>query len=321
MTKVNLFTSMDPRIFLRQSPANKGDWQDAHFEINSEKSDCDWCVIYESVEKPITIQCPQANTILITGEPPDIKTYKTKYLKQFATIITCHKNIKHPNLILSQQSLPWMLSIYHHKSKTIPNNYNSFKKNKIINKPKLMSIISSNKTQTRGQQQRLKFVKAVKQHFGNQIDVFGAGINPIPDKWEGIAPYKYHIAIENSVIDNYWTEKLADPFLAKTYPIYHGCTNIFDYFPTKSLSPINILEIDKSIKSIEDILKKDLCQKNKNKLGIKQAKQMILDKYNIFPMIYEIIQKKIVESRVNTITIKPENDFLTKNKIKRIFKI
>ena len=43
-------------------------------------------------------------------------------------------------------------------------------------------MISSNKAFTDGHRQRLKFVEALKEHFGENIDVFGRGINSFADK-------------------------------------------------------------------------------------------------------------------------------------------
>jgi hypothetical protein len=41
---------------------------------------------------------------------------------------------------------------------------------------------------------------------------------------------QFHIAIENTKIDNYFSEKLLDCFQTKTVPIYYGCTNTHEYF-------------------------------------------------------------------------------------------
>jgi hypothetical protein len=41
---------------------------------------------------------------------------------------------------------------------------------------------------------------------------------------------QFHIAIENVVSENYFSEKLIDCFQSKTVPIYLGCPNIGDYF-------------------------------------------------------------------------------------------
>ncbi len=44
--------------------------------------------------------------------------------------------------------------------------------------------------------------------------------------------YQFHMAIENSRQENYFTEKLVDCLISKTIPIYYGCPNIGSYFDT-----------------------------------------------------------------------------------------
>jgi hypothetical protein len=46
---------------------------------------------------------------------------------------------------------------------------------------------------------------------------------------------QFHIAIENTSIKDYFTEKILDCFKTKTVPIYFGCTNIGDYFNTSGI--------------------------------------------------------------------------------------
>jgi hypothetical protein len=44
--------------------------------------------------------------------------------------------------------------------------------------------------------------------------------------------FQFHLAIENSRQENYFTEKLMDCLITKTIPIYYGCPNIHSYFDT-----------------------------------------------------------------------------------------
>lgn len=60
--------------------------------------------------------------------------------------------------------------------------------------------------------------------------------------------YQFHLAIENSRQENYFTEKLIDCLISKTIPIYCGCPNIEEYFYTEGwiileeITPSEILE-------------------------------------------------------------------------------
>ena len=69
-----------------------------------------------------------------------------------------------------------------------------------------------------GHVQRLEFVNKLKEHFWDKIDMFGRGINSFDDKAYVLMPYKCYIAIENSVLDDYITEKLLYSFITYTYP-------------------------------------------------------------------------------------------------------
>ncbi|MFN9907083.1 MAG: glycosyltransferase family 10 domain-containing protein, partial [bacterium] len=43
--------------------------------------------------------------------------------------------------------------------------------------------------------------------------------------------YLFTIAIENTSHDHYFTEKIINPFINNTVPIYWGCKKVDEYFP------------------------------------------------------------------------------------------
>ena len=95
---------------------------------------------------------------------------------------------------------------------------------------KLISIIYSNKNITEGHKLRpVMAEKAFVEKYGS-----GAG-NPIDKKEEGLTNYLFSLAIENSKIDNYFSEKLLDCFATSTIPIYWGCPNIGNFFNTEGM--------------------------------------------------------------------------------------
>lgn len=53
---------------------------------------------------------------------------------------------------------------------------------------------------------------------------------------------QFHIAIENTSIDHYFSEKLLDCFQTKTVPIYYGCTNLQMYFNLDGILTANTLD-------------------------------------------------------------------------------
>jgi hypothetical protein len=103
----------------------------------------------------------------------------------------------------------------------------------IYSKSKHVSFITSNKVMTEGHKVRLECAKLVHSKNYNNVDFYGVGIREIKGKIEGLKDYRFSVAIENGIHDNYFTEKILDCFLTGTIPIYKGCKNIGDFFDTQ----------------------------------------------------------------------------------------
>jgi len=160
-----------------------------------------------------------------------------------------------------------------------------------VPKSKLMSVITSSKDFTEGHQKRLNFVRRLKDYFGADIDVFGRGIREVDDKWDAISPYKYHIALENSVYPHYWTEKLADVYLSGAYPIYYGCPNLEDYFPAASCTQINIDDEEGAIRTIQECIREQRYEASLDR--IIEARNLVLDRYNLFALITQLVGESV----------------------------
>ena len=289
MINIKLSTDSPDWPYLRQTPGSEGMWNGCKFWVNTDVVECDWWFVYEGLVQLENTKCDPNHIVLITGEPPITRTYDPKFLSQFSTVITSHPDLAHPQTILMQQALPWYIGI--NKNTTIQNNdfitYDNLKTKMSngLSKSKLASVITSNKEYTRGHRDRIYFVEQLLNRFGDQVDFYGQGFNDINDKWNAIAPYKYHIVLENSSVPHYFTEKLSDAFLGCSYPIYYGCPNIFEYFPPSSLTTINISDLSQAIDTIEKIIFSDTFQKNFT--YIDHARELVLDHYNLFAVISE----------------------------------
>jgi hypothetical protein len=93
--------------------------------------------------------------------------------------------------------------------------------------------------------------------------------------------------IENYSGLDYWSEKLADCFLAWTMPIYFGCTNIFNYFPRESMICVDVND-PHVIEIIQQGIKDKLWEKNLD--AISEARNRILNQYQLFPFIVNQIR-------------------------------
>ncbi|MEN6327841.1 MAG: glycosyltransferase family 10, partial [Syntrophomonas sp.] len=203
------------------------------------------------------------------------------------------RNINHTSVIHTQTGLPWYAGrkfIDMDKMQSIvTKDYSALKNIRDCQKNKLISVICSDKCFTEGHRKRHKFVQRLQSYFSKDIDVFGRGIRDIEDTWDAISNYRYHVVIENSSFPDYWTEKLADTFLAGAYPIYYGCTNLYDYFRQDMYTPINIDNEEESLKIIDWCIRENLYEKSI--ASIKEAKDLILDVYNMFPLIANLVKE------------------------------
>ena len=243
----------------------------------------------------------QIPKVLVNADPPDSDYHSASFLSQFDYVLTHTHATPHPNLILGQTGLPWLVGSGARGSGDpfsepllLSLSFDDFETHD-PQKTKLVSVVASNSTLLPGHCARLEFVAKLKEALGDQVDVFGRGINGFVDKRDVLDDYRYHIAIENSVVEHYWTEKLADPYLTLTFPIYHGCPNIADYFHHDAIRTINIYEPDRAIETIKDIIASDLAEKNRDAL-LKARRQVLYD-YNIFAVMARTAKDILAQNR------------------------
>ncbi|MGI4789432.1 MAG: glycosyltransferase family 10 domain-containing protein [Janthinobacterium lividum] len=314
MIRVKLSTNFPEWPLIRQTPGRSGIWGECQFFINEEIEECDFWVVYDDVIRPETTRCPPGNTLLITGEPPSVKRYPRRYAAQFARVLTCHRELKHPHVIYSQQALPWMVGCRYIREKgqwepTYNKDYDELSGMAAVPKTKLLSVISSNKRITPGHEQRLAFVEALKQRFGSDIDVFGRGVRDVEDKWDAIAPYRYHVVIENGQFPDYWTEKLSDAIFAGAYPLYVGCPNTGTYFAENMITSLDLTNFEGSLKAIADAIESSryecTVQERRN------AEVLLLNKYNLFAVITDCLKDSARSITAQKLTIQPSQHFVS----------
>jgi thermostable 8-oxoguanine DNA glycosylase len=113
------------------------------------------------------------------------------------------------------------------------------------------------------------------------VDLYGVGIREVQGKIEGLRDYKFSIAIENGVHDNYFTEKILDCFLTGVIPIYRGCKNISEFFNTKGFLIFNTEE--ELLEIINNLTEQDyLSREEYIKENFEKAKQYAYDNDQLF---------------------------------------
>jgi len=293
MIKVKISTNFPWWPLLRQTPEGDGVWGQCQFFVNQDVAECDFWIVLDGLRAPETARCRPENTLLVTCEPPDFKTYAPDFVRQFGTVLTCHKDIDHPNVILGQQGLPWMVGATLDTDSLTWKNFFTFDQLAASpsKKTKLLSVVASKKSMVPGHTKRDLFLSKLKERLGDRVDIYGMGYRPIDDKWNVIAPYKYHLAIENSVVENYWTEKLADAFIGEAYPIYSGCPNIYEYFSPMALDLIDVEQIDQSIDTIDRLITSERYLERR--MEILNAKKKVLSEFNIFSVCERVVLASI----------------------------
>jgi len=118
--------------------------------------------------------------------------------------------------------------------------------------PKTKDVLTvvGNKNKTVGH----RFRHDVVRMFGSRVDVMGRSCNPFPPekRAEIYAPYRFQIAIHNSVVEDYWTDILIDCFLTGTVPIVWGGEFLSKYFNAEGYLVFNTLEeLEKILTSVE----------------------------------------------------------------------
>lgn len=295
MITVRILTS-NADLLQRQIDNTENIVNNIKFSFGNDITTDDYVVVIDDIEHQLTCPLDKSHRILYTGEPPYVKLYPSKFLRQFGNIYSCQIPLIKAGVAKgSIPVLPWMLGYKiknnTHEYKYTSNilNYHFFKNTDNLERLDKICLITSNKKLTKGHVKRVEFAIKLKEQFPDIIDIFGNGFNHIDDKYDVLSKYKYGIIIENCSYDNYFTEKLSDCYLAGCYPIYYGATNINQYFNNDEITIIDINNYKESVNTIMAVL--DSKKYEASHGAIIKAKNKILDKYNMFNIISENINK------------------------------
>jgi hypothetical protein len=277
---------------LLQTPGGRGQWKDATFLLNEEVAECDAWIVFEGLFGPESTRCPANQVMLITAEPEDIRVYEKGWLRSFDRVRTVQPDIAHPRRTVGHTALPWYLGP----------SYDQLASADFPTKSQDISVICSNKAMVGGHRRRLRFVEELQRL--SPMPRYGRGFRDLPDKWDGLAPFRYSVAVENSRHDHYWTEKIADCFLAGTVPIYWGAPNIKDYFPDDAMIVIDSLDPAEVARIIKAEATPEAYQRRLP--ALREAKRRVLEDYNLFEVAYQMAKAGQPGTSPVPITVGPE---------------
>lgn len=124
-------------------------------------------------------------------------------------------------------------------------------------KTKMMSMMISEKASQTGHIYRHELIQKILT-TNLPIDIYGRGckyyehLNDPRIRGEFIEgepynDYQYHVCIENCQTNHYFSEKIMNPLIVNTIPIYLGCRNIDTYFPNMVIKLTGNIDTDISM--------------------------------------------------------------------------
>lgn len=239
---------------------------------------------------PPNLQVPPSNVVGFAQEPHDtpfLKIYKNNFIEYAVKHIGKY-------FIGSVHTFPTPTFVGHHGflfheiPKHIPFT---------PQKTKVMSIMVSRKTYTPGHQYRHIIAGHILKN-NLPVDVWGNGVENYKRKFpnnknimgsfnsmeEMCRNYLFTIAIENTSHDHYFTEKLINPFINNTIPLYWGCKKVEEYFPKHAIRLTG--NIGKDMNIIHNVLKNPNNYISEYKID----QEMVLNKVNLVKNIERIFE-------------------------------
>ena len=252
--------------YSRQTPNNSGIWKDVKGTLDAKAAD--YYILLDGLGHHDT-SLPIEKTIFVKREPDFISRYRTNYIHSIDwTDTNC--------------GITWWINKTYDELKSIP----------YPDKSKDISCIVSSKHGHRNRYVQSLFSSESPIDLYGRIhnsELFGDNYKGILNyngncKFKGLIDYRYSIVLENSRQLNYWTEKLADAYIAWCVPLYWGCPNIEDYFPKNSYYSLDI----NNLNQLNDI--KDIITQPVDVDALTKSRNLVLDNYNI----WEVIHNKII---------------------------
>jgi len=270
-----------PDMF-RQTPGCSGAWDDIHFTLDP-VYECDGLLVLNDLREDITVRCPTENIWAIFQEPylPDFMPWMKESHSQFSRVYTnCAPNA-HSRYRAVHPMVPWHVGM----------SYDELITNQSHSKDDRIIWVTSSVQVFPGHYKRLAFYQFLTEKKWLDIDICGRGIRPVTDKWDVLACSRYAIAVENHFGDNYWTEKIADCWLANTLPFYYGCPNLENYFPADSFVRIDLDDFAGAARTIRQMV--DSGEYERRLPAIQEARDLILNRYQFFPYMVNELKNTI----------------------------
>lgn len=266
----------------RQSPHCDGVWGDWQFTEDA-ATDCDGLLVLNRPMKPVKVRCPADNVWALLQEPdqPEVHDWMREGHDAYQHVFTHAPPSRDARYIRSQPAVPWHVG----------RDYAQLQGDPGLQKSPVPVWITSDLKLLPGHRRRMSLLGHLRSIDPGQslVRVYGRGIRPVADKWTVLGPAMYSVAVESATQPDYWTEKLADCFLADTLPLYHGCPNICDYFPEDALIRIDPTRPDDVVALLRALPQSGEWQRRRTALA--EARRLVLEKYQFFPWMVTMLER------------------------------
>lgn len=258
-------------LYRKMTPKSSGVWKD--LVAVTDQRDADWCVVVDDTDRPMN-----NDRTLYVGAHPYIAGYEGyRDLSRFP-----HKLDLKDTFGFGEW---WLKYDWDYLNELEP-----------PEKDKNCCWIISDSVGGFGRERR----KQLAREMNGLIDVYGrisgvgAGIlgsknqdggDHMCGKEDVLRRYRYSVEVDVGPTRNYFSERVFDSLLMWCMPLVWGGTNLEEYLPKDCFRYIDIYGTGKDIL---EICKTDVREKNLN--AIREARNLLLNKYNIFARAYEYIK-------------------------------
>lgn len=300
-TIIHLTSNNDLKSFIRQTPAGDGIWDDYQFDFVNGRHDADWLIAFDEPHRECQTDLPKSRRILFRTEPQSIKFYSADFLNQFGTIVAIDASPSfHGTTILSQTALPWMYGLdFSNPGKALQ--WDALRTNRPHTAKGEISVVCSTKNMNINQSRRIRFLGLLKEALGERLTIYGRGFEQIADKKEAIDGFRYHLVLENNLLADGWTEKLADPILGGVFPISAGAPNLNDYFDPQGFASIDITKPKQAVIQVLNILEQDRAAVAGAAMA--ENRRRLMFEHNMFPLCCKIIEQ--LQQKQETSILRP----------------
>ncbi len=270
--------------FEKCSPGGSSSWEGVHFGAAEDVRNPDFFLILNAPPRDgIKLRVAPERVWFASGEPPTFEAYNLGQ-GTGTVVLTCDDRLASapPADRLYIAEPPFCTSW------SVLRSYDELLSAKPEPKTADLSWVTSNKGYLEGHRRRLFFLAWIRERV--EFDLFGHGFNPIADKWDGVAPYRYSIAFENHQSPYYFTEKIMDCFVCRTLPIYFGSPDIGRYFPARSFVKLDP-DDPEADRRIKEVLASDLYEESKD--AVEEARWLVLNKYNMIARLSNLMRTNL----------------------------